>query len=360
MPKVSVILAVYNVAPYLHRSLDCLINQTLKDIEIICIDDCSTDNSFEILKEYAKKDNRIIIGKSPQNRGAAFVRNIGLKAAKGEYLGFIDPDDAVDLNYFETLYNSAKEKNVDVVKCGIKSVYPDGREEIGHLNDEIKENNISYLFNYEWTTAIYKTDFIKENNITFPEECKKAQDDVFLARVIFKHALLEVIDGVFYYYYRREGSLDSSNIPLQSIKSALISTGLVLKEINSSNLNKSQPDLYIKLYNRRLCAIFRNLFQNDMYEAQCMCAEALVKYYFQCLDVEALKKEFSYKWLLKFIENKDVTKLADFLLKYKNINDLRKPLTRYQKILSVRNSSDGEHKEFYFMGIKFLIKRKKK
>ena len=359
MPKVSVILAVYNVAPYLKRSLDCLINQTLKDIEIICIDDCSTDKSFEILKEYAKKDNRIIIGKSEKNQGAAAARNLGLNAAKGEYLGFMDPDDAIDLNYYEELYKTAKEKNVDVVKCGIKDIYPDGREETGILSKEIKENNISYLFNYEWTTAIYRTEFVKENNIVFPVECQKAQDDVFLARVIFKHASLEVIDGVYYYYYRREGSLDASNIPLKSIKSALWSTGLVLREINSSNLNKTQPDLYIKLYNRRLCAIFRNLFQNDMFEAKCMCAEALVKYFYQCLDTEALKKEFPYKGLLKFIDNKDITKLADFLAKYKCFNDIRKPLKWYQRILSVRNGNDGKHKVLYFFWFKISFKKGK-
>lgn len=359
MTKVSVILAVYNVEQYLQRSLESLIKQTINDIEIICIDDCSTDNSFAILKKYAKLDKRIIVGQTEKNRGAAYARNQGLRIANGEYIGFIDPDDAIDLNYYEELYKAAKENNVDVVKCGIKTIYPDGREETGILSDEIKNNNNSYLFNYEWTTAIYRASFIREKNILFPEECKKAQDDVFLSRVIFKHASLKVIDGVYYYYYRREGSLDSSNIPLANIKSALTATSLVLDEINNSGLINTNPELYIKLYERRLCAIFYTLFQNNTEDAKILCADALIKNYNKCKDIQNLKIQFSYPWILKNVEKNDVIKLSKQLAKYNSIKDMRKPLKWYQKLLSIRNDSDGVHKILYLMGIKIRIKKGK-
>ena len=104
MPKISVIIPVYNVEKYLPKCLDSLINQTLSDIEIICINDCSTDNSLEILEEYASKDERIKIIDLKENQGAAAARNKGLEIAKGEYLGFVDPDDYVDLNFYEELY----------------------------------------------------------------------------------------------------------------------------------------------------------------------------------------------------------------------------------------------------------------
>ena len=122
MPKISVIVAVYNVGPYLKCGMDCLLNQTLKDMEFICIDDCSTDNSLEILREYAQKDSRFKIIESEKNGGAAIARNKGLDVATGEYLGFMDPDDTIDLNYYEELYKKAKEGNFDIVKCPRKNI----------------------------------------------------------------------------------------------------------------------------------------------------------------------------------------------------------------------------------------------
>ena len=99
-PKVSIIIPVYNVEQYLPKCLDSIINQTLKDIEIICINDGSIDNSLSILKEYASKDDRIIII-DKENEGQGIARNLGIKKAKGKYIGFVDPDDWVDIQMFE-------------------------------------------------------------------------------------------------------------------------------------------------------------------------------------------------------------------------------------------------------------------
>ena len=121
MSKVSVIIPVYNVEPYLEKCLDSLINQTLKDIEIICINDCSTDNSLNILEQFKNKDERIKLINLKENKGAAAARNEGLKIAKGEYLGFVDPDDYVDLNFYEELYKKAKQDDADIVKAKRKT-----------------------------------------------------------------------------------------------------------------------------------------------------------------------------------------------------------------------------------------------
>ena len=118
MELVSIIVPVYNCAQFLNRCMDSLVNQTLKDIEIICINDGSTDNSPEILQEYAAKDSRIkIINK--ENGGLSSARNRGLAAAQGEYLGFVDSDDWVDLDFFEKLYNAAKKYDTDIATGGI-------------------------------------------------------------------------------------------------------------------------------------------------------------------------------------------------------------------------------------------------
>ena len=109
MPKVSILVPTYNVSQYLDECMQSLIRQTLKDIEIICINDGSTDNSLEILKSYAAKDNRIkIIDK--ENGGYGIAMNMGLEQATGEYVGILEPDDYVKLNMYETLYNIAKRR----------------------------------------------------------------------------------------------------------------------------------------------------------------------------------------------------------------------------------------------------------
>lgn len=104
--KVSVIVPVYNVEKYLRECLNSLVNQTLKEIEIICINDGSEDSSLEILNEYASKDSRFVII-NQENSGQSVARNKGLDVAKGEYIGFVDSDDWVDLNFFENLYSEA-------------------------------------------------------------------------------------------------------------------------------------------------------------------------------------------------------------------------------------------------------------
>ena len=103
MVKISIIVPVYNTEPYLEQCLDSIINQTLEDIEIICVNDGSTDNSLSVLEEYASKDNRIKII-NQENEGPGFARNNGLKSVNGEYVLFVDSDDWIELNTCEALY----------------------------------------------------------------------------------------------------------------------------------------------------------------------------------------------------------------------------------------------------------------
>lgn len=113
MVDVSIIVPVYNTEEYLQKCLDSLTNQTLKNIEIICVNDGSTDNSLKILQDNAIKDDRIkIINQENKKQGAA--RNAGMQVATGEYIGFVDSDDYVDLHYFERLYRVARNYNSDI------------------------------------------------------------------------------------------------------------------------------------------------------------------------------------------------------------------------------------------------------
>ena len=118
MPKVSIIVPVYNVEKYLSKCLDSIVNQTLKDIEIICINDGSVDNSQSVLEAYAKKDTRIKVI-NQENLGLSCARNKGIDIAQGEYIGFVDSDDWIDLEFYEELYNNAINTQSDIAASSI-------------------------------------------------------------------------------------------------------------------------------------------------------------------------------------------------------------------------------------------------
>ena len=115
-PKVSIIVPIYNVEKYLRQCLDSIVNQTLKDIEIILVDDGSTDSCPSICDEYASKDKRIIVIHK-ENAGLGAAYNTGLDIAKGDYIGFVESDDFIELNMYEELYERAVQTGVDLVKC---------------------------------------------------------------------------------------------------------------------------------------------------------------------------------------------------------------------------------------------------
>ena len=115
IPKISIIIPVYNVEKYLRECLDSCINQTLKDIEIICVDDCSPDNSIKILEEYQAKDYRIKIFQHEKNKNLGAARNTGIQNATGEYVWFVDSDDYIDTKACQILYDAIKEFNVDML-----------------------------------------------------------------------------------------------------------------------------------------------------------------------------------------------------------------------------------------------------
>lgn len=181
-PKISVIIPVYNTEEYLDKCVQSVINQTLKEIEIICIDDGSTDNSFEILKKYAKIDKRITIIKQ-ENLNAGVARNAGLTIAKGKYLSFLDSDDFFELNMLEVMYEKILYKNSDIIICRCKSIDLDsGKYNTQLFNQSLrldlipKNNNFSvqeipkiiFQFCEGWTwDKLFKADFILSNNIKF-------------------------------------------------------------------------------------------------------------------------------------------------------------------------------------------------
>ena len=168
--KVSVIVPVYNVEKYLERCLDALVNQTLTDIEIICVNDGSTDNSLEILDRYSKKDERIFV-LNQENKGVSIARNEALKLAKGEFIGFVDSDDWVDIDYYEKLYNAAKNNDCDIATASIIRKKEESQKYKIKYDKECIFENLQYKLNIcdipnccYVCNKIFKKEIIKDKN----------------------------------------------------------------------------------------------------------------------------------------------------------------------------------------------------
>lgn len=236
-PKVSVIIPVYNVEEYLRDCLDSVVNQTLKEIEIICIDDGSTDNSLEILKEYAQKDKRFTVIKQ-QNHGASIARNCGLTCAKGEYVGFVDSDDWLDLNFYEVLYNKASVSNADIARTKYKYAYDNFEVCEQTLSDIIDEKIASSLdLNINdhsvviWN-ALYRLKFLRENHIDYFDNIAGAHDIPFTARVTYYSLKTIPVDGTFY-NYRKNIAKQLSTFSEARINYIKCSNKIALEFINS-------------------------------------------------------------------------------------------------------------------------------
>ena len=216
--KVSVIVPVYNVEKFLSRCLESLLNQTLKDIEIICINDGSTDKSLEILKTYIQQTSSPPPSKlkiiSTENKGQSAARNLGLKMARGEYIGFVDADDWVDLDFFEKLYDASK--GIYDVVCTDAVSYPDGKGYITYKKRKLvystqeKIDAIGVPKNFSIWNKIYKTSKLKDSNILFTEG-RYFEDVEFLLNVInYMSCVLTIPGKGAKYYYNKTNSLSTT------------------------------------------------------------------------------------------------------------------------------------------------------
>jgi len=210
-PKISVVVPVYNTEKYIEKCLHSLVNQTLKDIEIIIVNDGCTDNSISIVKEISSNDSRIkIINQTNQKQGAA--RNNGMREAKGEYIGFVDSDDWVDLDYYEKLYSAAREYDCDIalatnVRIGKKKtkkrINIEKKTYVTSLEDKINIGNQAK--NPCPTNKIYRRKFLEDNNIFFPEKVY-CEDKLFTIQAVYCANGIAAVPDVKYYYFRNPTS----------------------------------------------------------------------------------------------------------------------------------------------------------
>ncbi|MDR1361521.1 MAG: glycosyltransferase family 2 protein [Rickettsiales bacterium] len=207
--KLSVIVPCFNVAPYLNRSLMSLVNQTLTDIEIICIDDKSGDGTRELLRDWAKRDLRVRVIENKKNIGAGPGRNLGIDSAAGEYVGFMDPDDYVDEDFFGRLCAAADKTGKQVISGQLCISELNGKKTINPFRtpSALKKSHHNWKFHY---TAVYRRDFLNRRNIRYAN-LSVGEDIIFeaLAKCALAPSDFGIARGTFYHYCRRMDSLAS-------------------------------------------------------------------------------------------------------------------------------------------------------
>ncbi len=208
--KISIIIPVYNGEKYLSRCLDSIINQTYTNFEIIAINDGSTDNSKQILEEYANKYKSFFKYIEQSNSGIAITRNNGLKMVTGEYITFMDDDDFLDLDYFETYMKYANEYNLDVIVGGFKRPNSSGKiiKKVNLPTGEKESKWAKFRYLTPWA-KIYKTSYINENNIKFLD-INVGEDLYFELQALLMTDKIKVIDYAGYNWFYNEKSVSNT------------------------------------------------------------------------------------------------------------------------------------------------------
>lgn len=210
MEKISIIVPVYNTEKYLKNCLNSLINQTYKNLEIICVNDDSEDNSLKILEEYSKKDERIKVI-NQEKKGVSAARNAGIDISGGDYIMFVDSDDSLELNSCEVLTETFKKnKQADIILFQYNEIKNNKKTKKKYFVPfkDISEITANPFFVFN----IIKTDFIKKNKIYFPINIDKAEDDIFFIRMLNCSPDIFILDEYLYNYNKmRENSLSHSD-----------------------------------------------------------------------------------------------------------------------------------------------------
>lgn len=218
MKTISVIVPIYNVEKYLERCINSIINQTYKELEIILIDDASSDDSWKICEQMARKDVRIKIYRNEENLGTFKTRNIGIQKSTGNLIGFVDSDDTIDVNMFEILVNNLEKYDADISACKGKDILLNGE-----IRGEVKDNDIiiykgdEILVNFLESEKdisigicdkIFKKDIV--NNININDSIKINEDKLFSYYAIKKCKIYVQQNISKYNYYIRKNSISNS------------------------------------------------------------------------------------------------------------------------------------------------------
>lgn len=209
--KLSIIVPVYNTGKYLEKCINSLINQTYKNIEIVIVEDCSTDNSKNIIKKFENRKNvKIIYNK--KNSGLSYSRNIGILKSTGEYVGFIDSDDFVDLDYYEKIMNKIQKEKADLAICDVKIVYENTNEVLISKGCENNDLSVVNIINNGLAASacnkVFKRSLISQYQFS---EGKVNEDIAVVIPAICNAKKITYIEECYYYYIQHNGSIQNSS-----------------------------------------------------------------------------------------------------------------------------------------------------
>ncbi len=289
-PKISVIIPVYNVEKYLQKCLDSVVNQTLKELEIIIVNDGSTDSSLSIAEEFAKNDSRIkVVNK--ENGGVSSARNAGLRDVTGEYISFIDSDDWIDKTMYEKMYEAGQSEDTDIIVCNAM-LYIENKKIFKNFcthKNIIKKNNNSLIFVSDnkkklflnmtvcWN-KLFKSKFYLENEFKFPEGYIYEEPPVlFIAHA--KANKIIIVPESLYYYRQRAGSYLAQKTKKRF--DVFNTYYLVLKALKTDyNYYNNYKDVYL---NKMILGFFNHFmlidkdYKKEFFEKACELTEKIEK-----------------------------------------------------------------------------------
>lgn len=248
MAKVSIIVPVYNSEKYLNKCLDSLVNQTLDNIEIIIVNDGSNDNSQDIINDYINKYPKKIVSLIKENGGLSSARNYGLLHTTGEYIGFVDSDDFVDINMYKSMYELALKENLDLVECDFSWLYSTkSKKDIG--TKYVSKQSFFVNGRVMACNKLFRASIIQKYNILFPINLRY-EDIPFFYELIPYIKKSNIISKPFYNYVQRENSIAN----LQNEKNRDIFTVLenILNFYKGKNLYNDYKDELEYIYIRFL------------------------------------------------------------------------------------------------------------
>ncbi|EOR23318.1 glycosyltransferase [Niallia nealsonii AAU1] len=259
--KLSIIVPVYNVEKFLGKCLDSLFNQTLKEFEIVAVNDCSTDYSLEILKKY--KDvfgEKLQIIDSEINSKQGGARNFGIQAARGEFIGFVDPDDYIESSMFEKMYNKACSENADIVTCDYfevannKIVYINNDIPSGIVDKQYKKNILQRKYGWELWQQIYKKDLFISNSIQFSPHLYVT--DLEIGALLFMYSKkVSKVNEALYYYVKHDSATTTFKLNDEKIYDLIIISDKRLQHFKERNLYNTYKDEIDFIYFWHICVV---------------------------------------------------------------------------------------------------------
>lgn len=305
---VSIVIPVYNVDKYLSECLESVIGQTYRNIEVICVDDASTDHSLNILEEYSRRDKRIQVIKNEKNRGQAFARNAGLAQVRGKYVYFLDSDDYIELYAIEKLVHDAEEYRTECIFFNSRLLVD--MKTVGRgagLNFDLKELDRKpcdgpALFKIMVQKKVYsnslwrrfwRTNFLIKNDLKFADELRTSEDGLFSVQAILCGRRMMTVDETYHIYRRREGSL-TTEASIQKMVSVFKAYILLLDFWRNHRFGESIDELLNEYLRERLITVKRLYIRNPNENYRDSFSGEIERHLFDVLIVQEYEKSLNY------------------------------------------------------------------